>query len=205
MQVDEHSEGLSRADAILRGALAAGAILGLGMIGPHVERALALAGDNDVDTLNLLLEFEYLQVELYEGGRARLKPEGKPKELIATLLDQEQRHVKALTEAIGQLGGKPLSPDKDYGAFAYHDDDPITFLRLAQEVENAAIGAYNGAIPLLKSEDLLRLAASIVQVEGRHAAAVALRGENEPAPEAFDAVRTEYEALRSVIRFTGPI
>jgi hypothetical protein len=67
------------------------------------------------------------------------------------------------------------------------------------------VGAFNGAIPLLKSPVAQKLAASIVQVDARHAAAFGLKREEEPAPEAFDPVRTEYLALSSVVRFTGPI
>jgi rubrerythrin len=205
MQVDEHSGGLSRADAILGGALAVGAAIGLGAIGPYVRKALALAGESDADTLNLLLMFEYLQVEFYEESKTRLRTGPELRKLIAMLAEQEHEHVTALTAQIRKVGGKPIAHDHDYAAFSYRRGYEEAYLRLGRELETAVVGAYNGAVPLIKSEEALRLAASIVQVEGRHAAVLALQGNEEPAPEAFDPVRSEYQALDSVIRFAGPI
>lgn len=206
MQGDEHSQGLSRADVIFKGALAAGAVLGAGGVGPYVRKALALAGDSDADTLNLLLEFEYLQIEFYEESRTRLKASAQLRKLIATLAEQEHGHAAALTEQIKKVGGKPILHNRDYGSFSYRRSYLEVFLELAQNLETAAIGAYNGAIPLIKSPEALRLAASIVQIEGRHAAVVSLSAEGgEPAPEAFDPVRDEYSALNSIIRWAGPI
>jgi hypothetical protein len=205
MQVDEHSEGISRADALLTGGLAAGAVLGLGAFGPYLRRALALAGDSDADTLNLLLKFEHLQIELYEESKSRLKASPELKQTIAMLADQEHQHLAALTDQIKKVGGKPLPENKNYGVFGYRRSYVDTFLYLARSLESVTVGAYNGAIPLLKSKEAQRLASSIVQVEGRHAATVALRGGEEPAPEAFDPVRSEYAALDSVIRWAGPI
>jgi hypothetical protein len=202
MHDGERDEGLSRGEAIAKGGLAAGAILGFGALSPYIGRALAIAGDNDVDTLNLLLRFEYMQVELYEESKARLNADRELREFIAMLAEQEHQHVRALTEQIEAIGGEP-APERDYAYFGYRPYYQDTFLRLAEELESCSIGAYNGAIPLLKSKDAVDLTASIVQIDGRHAAAVALRGEDEPAPEAFDPVRTEYEALNSVVKFAG--
>ncbi len=206
MDVQEHSGGLSRAEVIAKGALAAGAVLGVGAVGPYVRKALALAGDSDADTLNLLLLFEYMGVELYEESKSRLKASRELKALFATLAEQENRHVEAVTDQIGKVGGKPI-PEKNYAVFSYRRSYVDTFLYMAREFELATIGAYNGAIPLLKSKEAVRLTSSIVQVEGRHAAVVSLQEKEGPgpAPEAFDPVRNEYTALSAVIRWAGPI
>ena len=200
--LDERSNGSSRRAVIFRGMQAAGTAVGLGTVGPYVRGAAALVGDNDIYTLNFLLKFEYLQLKLYTGGIQRLDADRELKHLIAAIADQERRHIDALTEQIIELNGKPL-PKRDYGYFGYRSWYIDTFLRLARELETNVVGAYNGAIPLIRSQDALNLAASIVQVDAGHAAAVAIRGNDEPAPEAFDPIRTEYQALNSVLRFVG--
>ena len=47
--------GMSRAAFLTRGALAAGAVYGTGMVAPFVSRALAQAGGGDVGILNFAL------------------------------------------------------------------------------------------------------------------------------------------------------
>ncbi len=119
--------------------------------------------------------------------------------LIATLLEEEEQHVAALTAAIRKLGGKPV-PAGDY-AFAFRF--PEALFRIAGDLERSAIGVYNGVIPEIKSGSLRELASSIVQVEGRHAATVAMQIHEEAAPEAFDRKYTKFAAVSSVEKFTG--
>lgn len=202
---EEDSE-LSRGDLLLKGALAVGALYGLAAVGPYVQRAMAASGDKDVDILNFLLPFEYLQISLYNRGNSgenylgeRLNLKGEDKELVELLVDEEGQHVAAMQEMVEELGGKPV--EKGNYAFAYREYS--TFLDLGSTIETAAIGAYNGALPRLESEEARELGFSIVQVEGRHAAAVRIPGNEEPAPEAFDIGLLEDTAFNSVIQFTG--
>jgi rubrerythrin len=199
-------EAVSRGDVILKGALAAGALYGLGAIGPYVSDALAGGARDDVDILNFLLPFEYLQAAIYNRGKSELNDKGEKmplkseeKALVEGLLADEGRHVSALKKAVEELGGKPVR--KGAYAFAFINFDE--FLRLAREIETSAIGAYNGAIPSLKSTKARELAGSIVQVEGRHAAALLIRRKEEPAPAAFDEGLLENTAIISVGKFTG--
>jgi rubrerythrin len=191
--------GLTRGEAIAKGAVAVAAVSGLDMVAPYVGRALAKSG-SDVQALNLLLKFEHMQVAIYGRAIQQLKPSGSLKELLETLAKQEDEHVEALSGEVRRLGGKP----EPKGSYAFSYRGAYTLLRLAFEIEDATIAAYNGAIPKLKSNDSVALAASIVQVEGRHAAAIRIQRKQEPAPEAFDAARREIDALSSVERFAGP-
>jgi rubrerythrin len=119
--------------------------------------------------------------------------------MIAGLLAEERQHVAALTEEIEKLGGKPV-PRESY-AFAFRFRE--TFFVIAGNLEFSAIGIYNSLIPEIKSKSLRELAASIVQVEGRHAALVGIPIHGEAAPEAFDKPYTKLSALTSVEKYTG--
>jgi rubrerythrin len=167
---------------------------------------LAANAKGDVDVLNFLLPFEYVQVELYNRANSgvnylgeELNLKGQDKELAELLATQENEHLAALKEMIEELGGKPV--DKGKYAFAYRNYR--TFLDLSTTLEAAAIGAYNGAIPSLESEEARELACSIVQVEGRHAAAVRIANKEEPAPEAFDIGPDRNSAFNALLPFTG--
>ena len=82
---------------------------------------------------------------------------------------QEQQHVEALTSAIKGAGGTPAKKP----TFVFPVTNQASFLKLAYVLENTGVGAYNGAGPALKNPQYLAAAGSIVQVEARHAAAIA--------------------------------
>jgi hypothetical protein len=197
VEVLDHSGDLSRGEVILKGALAAGAVYGTFMVGPFVRRALAMSGGGDVDILNFALTLEYLESSFYEEAKTRAKASGELKQLIALLADDEQQHVEALTATIKKLGGKPVAEPK----FNFEYGDTAGFLKLAQTFEDTGVSAYNGAGPSIKSKEVLGAAGSIVQVEARHAAAIRLQNEEEPAPEAFDPSLDEAQVLKAVEPF----
>jgi rubrerythrin len=202
----EGDEALSRGCLILRGAIAVGALYGFGAVTPYARRALAAEGGDDVHTLNYLLLFEHLLASIYNRGKSEINDKGekmplksKEKELIDLLLTHEGEHVAAVKAMVEKLGGEPAKK----GNYAFAFLDYATLLGLANVIERVTIGAYNGAIPLLKSAEARELAFSIVQVEGRHAAAVLIGDKEEPAPEAFDEGALENTALVHIEQFTG--
>ncbi|HEX4308266.1 MAG TPA: ferritin-like domain-containing protein [Solirubrobacterales bacterium] len=196
--VDEESGGdISRSDVLLKGALAAGAVYGTLMVAPFVRSAFAAGGTSDVDILNFALTLEYLESTFYEEAMKRVKASGELKKLLPLLASDEKQHVEALEGTIKQLGGKPVSKPKFN--FEYKSTDE--FLKLAETFENTGVSAYNGAAPSIKSKQVLAAAGSIVQVEARHAAAIALQNGTEPAPSAFDAPLEEKQVLKAVEPF----
>ena len=166
-------QGLSRQAFIARGAVAAGAVYGLGAVGPFVREAIAQDGGGDVDILNVALTLEYLEAAFYNQGLRKVGGlSGDAKSLATEIRDNEVEHVAALTKTIKSLGGMPVkAPGVDFGnAFA----NEKSFLKLAQTFEDTGVSAYNGAAPAIESPEVLGAAGSIVQVEARHAAAIRL-------------------------------
>jgi rubrerythrin len=197
VHIDADSEDLSRSEVLLKGALAAGAVYGTLAVGPFVRKALAMSGGSDVDILNFALTLEYLESAFYEEAKSRAKASGELKNLVNLLATDEKQHVEALEGTIKKLGGKPVAKPK----FDFPYNGTSGFLKLAQTFEDTGVSAYNGAAPMIKSKEVLTAAGSIVQVEARHAAAIRLQNEEEPAPAAFDTPLDEKQVLKAVEPF----
>ncbi len=182
--------GLSRATFLMRGALAAGAVYGIGAVSPFVGSALAAS--TDVDILNFALTLEYLETDFYQSKGKSVHLSGEAKSLATLFGEEEAAHVGALTSAIKALGAKPIAKP----TFAFPGSDQASFLKLAYVLENTGVGAYNGAGPSLTDKSLLAAAGSIVQVEARHAASIAiLTGMSITPNGAFDKPLTKTQVL----------
>lgn len=106
--------------------------------------------------------------------------------------DEEAEHVTMLTQAIRGAGGKPVKKPR----FSFPVGDQRGFLKLAYVLENTGVGAYNGAGLALKDKSLLAAAGSIVQVEARHAASIAVLTGSRITPNgAFDKPLTKKQVL----------
>jgi hypothetical protein len=190
--------GISRTSFILRGALAAGAAYGATAVAPFVSSALAASGTSDVDILNFALTLEYLEADFYKVKGKSVHLSGDAKALAGTFGDEEAEHVTALMKAITGAGGTPLKKPK----FAFPVTDQKSFLKLAYVLENTGVGAYNGAAPSISSKALLAAAGSIVQVEARHAASIALLTGGKITPNgAFD----KPLSTKQVLAKAGPL
>jgi Ferritin-like domain len=188
--------GMSRASFILKGALATGAVYGAGAVGPFVSDALAAS--SDVDILNFALTLEYLETDFYQSKGKSVGFSGQAKSLATLFGDEEAEHVAALTKAITASGGKPVKKP----TFAFPVTNQASFLKLAYTLENTGVGAYNGAGPSLKSKALLAAAGSIVQIEARHAASIAILTGMPITPNgAFDKPLTQKQVLAAA----GPL
>jgi hypothetical protein len=184
--------GVTRSSFILRGAIAAGAVYGAGAVAPFVSNAFAAGATNDVDILNFALTLEYLEADFYKMKGTEVGLSGEAKALATELGDQEAEHVTALSKAITAAGGTPAKKP----TFVFPVSNQSGFLKLAYELENTGVGAYNGAGPALSDKHLLAAAGSIVQVEARHAAAIALLTGSAITPNgAFDKPLTKGQVL----------
>jgi Ferritin-like domain len=191
-------KGLTRSSFILRGALAAGAVYGTTLVGPFVSQALAEGGGGDAEILNFALTLEYLESAFYNEKGKEVSLTGTAKSYAAMFGAQEAEHVAALTSAIKSLGGTPVAKPQ----FVFPVSNEKTFLALASVLENTGVGAYNGAAPSLSSKEVLATAGSIVQIEGRHAAAIDLLINRSPTPNGgFDVPLTKEQVLKKI----GPL
>ncbi len=187
-EVEVH--GMTRASFILKGALATGAVYGVTAVAPFVSDALAAS--SDLDILNFALTLEYLETDFYQSKGREVHLSGEAKSLAKSFGDEEAQHVAALTGAIKKSGGKPVKMPQ----FSFPVTNQAGFLKLAYDLENVGVGAYNGAGPSLKSKALLAAAGSIVQVEARHAASIAVLTGSAITPNgAFDKPLTMSQVL----------
>ena len=160
--------------------------------------AFAAAGTSDLDILNFALTLEYLETDFYMAKGRQVGLSGAARTLTTQFGDEEAEHVSALTKAIRSAGGTPAKKP----AFAGPVNDQAGFLKLAYVLENTGVGAYNGAGPALTNKQLLAAAGSIVQVEARHAAAIAVLIGAPVTPDgAFDKPLTKTQVLAK----TGPL
>jgi rubrerythrin len=173
--------GTTRASFLLRGVLGAAAASGAGAAAPFVARAIAQASGNDADLLNFALTLEYLEADFYAHART-LALGAEARALAQELGEHEEQHVDALQAAVRRLGGRPARRP----AFVFPDRTETSFIKLAVALEDTGVSAYNGAIPRLGSREIRAAAATIAQIEARHAAAVRLARGGQPAPDAFD-------------------
>ena len=189
---------MTRASFILRGALAAGAAYGAGAVAPFVSRALAQTGSGDVEILTFALSLERLEETFYkEAAKAKLRPELK--DLAKKFGEQETAHAEALQQSIQLLGGKPGPPIDA----KLQVSDEASFLKLAVALEDTGVGAYNGAGAALDAPELIRAAGTIVQVEARHAAALRMEADQDPAPFPFDEALTQQQVDQAVKKAVG--
>ena len=188
--------GMTRGSFMLKGALATGAVYGVSAVAPFVTNALAAS--SDVDILNFALTLEYLESNFYQVKGKMVNLSGEAKSLAKLFGSEEAEHVAALTKAVTASGGKPAKMPK----FDFPVTNQAGFLKLAYTLENVGVGAYNGAGPSLKSKALLAAAGSIVQVEARHAASIALLTNMKITPNgAFDKPLT----TKQVLAAAGPL
>jgi hypothetical protein len=185
---------MTRGRFLLRAAIAVAGASGTGAVGPFVSRSLAAEGGGDADALSFMITVEHLQNDFYERALAVGLPiTHRP--LIEELHLQEGQHLRALVKAVRTLGAEP--PRKPVFQLPAHEDE-ASFLRLAQALEDLGVSAYNGVVAAIESREILAQAATIVQVEARHAAAVRLARGVRPAPDAFDAALERSQAVRNL-------
>jgi hypothetical protein len=190
----ENGGQLSRSEMLLKGVLAGAALCGIASVGPFVRSALATAKSDEIDSLNFGLTLAYLETDFYVEAHENRLGDAKDEFLIGLIADHEENHWEALVPLIRRMGGRPVAKPK----FDFRYANVEEFFKMAQAIQDAAVGAYNGIASSLEDAEALALIGSMVQGEARFAAAVRLRNGEEPAPNAFDPLLSEAQ-VRPVI------
>jgi len=190
----------------LKGLMVAGAgIAAAAILAPAAGVAPAhpsAAAASDLDILNYALTLEHLEKAFYDMAVATVPFEqSSVRELARTIQVDESAHVTALTSAIKSLGGTPVgaAPSYNFGADTFKTQ--AAFLKLSYMLEDTGVHAYLGAARLIKSPQILLIAADTVTVEARHAGAIRFHYGLPATLGAFDTPFTKEQ----VLSIAGPL
>lgn len=185
IQSDIHEPGTRRSFLSKSGLLLSGAAVAL-LAG---NEALAAKGSDstaeDVRILNTALGAELEAVAAYQVGAESgllMKP---ALDLALTFQGHHKQHADVLSKTIAKLGGKAVSAKDKYTFPTEKLKTQADVLRFAAGLEQGAVSAYLGAVPLFGNRDLAKAAASILGDEAMHWAVLRNALGEVPVPVAF--------------------
>jgi hypothetical protein len=170
---------------VVAGALAGAGLGGIGasLLGPG--SAGAAAPQTDAELVRAILSVELLAVFSYEQVLNSGKLSALAERVVHQLLEHEQTHVAILTAELEKLGQDAPSPPANVAAAdaelsVLHGSGSLTSLssepdclRLLEQVEQLAQGAYYVSMSKLADLRLARTCASILGAEAQHYTALA--------------------------------
>lgn len=140
----------------------------------------------DVQILNTAIGAELEAIAAYQLG-AESKLLSKPVlDLALTFQGHHKEHVALLSSTVQKLGGKPASAKDKYNFPVDQLKTEMDVLKFAAQLEQGAVSAYLGAVPLFANRDLSKAAASILGDEAMHWAILRqATGQTPVVPSAF--------------------
>lgn len=143
------------------------------------------AGAGDVRILNTALAAELEAIAAYQLGAESGLLQKPVLDLAVQFQGHHKAHADLLASTVQKLGGNPAAAKSKYGFPADQLKTQADVLRFAAKLEQGAVSAYLGAVPLFGNRDLSKAAASILGDEAMHWAILRnALGEN-PVPIAF--------------------
>lgn len=140
---------------------------------------------DDARILNTALGAELEAIAAYQVGAESNLLEKPVLALAGQFQGHHKEHADLLAKTVQRLGGKPVSAKKKYSFPVDQLKTQADVLRFAAQLEQGAVSAYLGAVPLFGNRDLSKAAASILGDEAMHWAVLRnALGEN-PVPVAF--------------------
>jgi hypothetical protein len=183
----------TRRTAFRTAAVAAGGTLAtITALGAADRLAAAPSAAQDVRVLNVLLLVEYVEVAFYEAALRDAGLDGELEDFARAVLAHEREHLAYLDGALGAKADP--EPDFDFEAVT---SSPDAFAKAAAQLEDVAVGAYNGQATNVTPGAFLA-AARIVSVEARHAAWIRSIRDGDPAPDAVDVPYDEARVRREL-------
>lgn len=166
------------------GILLSGAAVAL-LAGNDVLAAKSGSKAGDVRILNTALGAELEAIAAYQLGAESGLLQKPVLDLAVQFQGHHKEHADVLAKTVQQLGGKPVVAKAKYSFPVEGLKNQADVLRFAAKLEQGAVSAYLGAVPLFANRDLSKAAASILGDEAMHWAVLRnALGEN-PVPSAF--------------------
>ena len=106
-------------------------------------------------------------------------------DLALTFQGHHKAHAEVLAKTVAKLGGKPVSAKDHYSFPTDKLKNQADVLRFAASLEQGAVSAYLGAVPVFGNRDLAKAAASILGDEAMHWAVLRHALGESPVPSAF--------------------
>lgn len=143
------------------------------------------ADSNDVQILNTALGAELEAIAAYQLGADSKLLEKPALDLAVTFQGHHRAHAALLAGTVAKLGGQPVAAKAKYDFPADQLKSQVDVLKFAAKLEQGAVSAYLGAVPLFSERDLAKAAASILGDEAMHWAVLRQAVGEAPVPGAF--------------------
>ena len=170
---------LSRSGLVLSGAAVAL------LAGRDALAAKEGAKASDTQILNTALAAEFEAIAAYQVGAESGLLQKPVLDLAVTFQGHHKEHADVLAKTVQKLGGKPVAAKSKYNFPVQNLKSQADVLRFAAGLEQGAVSAYLGAVPLFRNRDLSKAAASILGDEAMHWAVLRNALGEAPVPSAF--------------------
>jgi len=156
------------------------------LAGNHALAAAAGAADpKDVQILNTALAAELEAIAAYQVGAQSNLLQKPALDLALSFQGHHKEHADLLAKTVEKLGGKPSAAKAGYDFPVSSLKTQADVLRFAARLEQGAVSAYLGAVPLFANRDLSKAAASILGDEAMHWAVLRHALGEAPVTSAF--------------------
>jgi hypothetical protein len=139
----------------------------------------------DARILNTALGAELEAIAAYQLGADSGLLQKPVLDLALVFQGHHKAHADLLAATVSKLGGKPVSAKPEYLFPVDRLKTQADVLRFAAGLEQGAVSAYLGAVPLFGDRDLSKAAASILGDEAMHWAVLRNALGEAPVPSAF--------------------
>jgi len=139
----------------------------------------------DARILNTALGAELEAIAAYQLGADSGLLHKPVRDLALVFQGHHRSHADLLAATVSKLGGKPVSAKPEYRFPTERLKTQADVLRFAAGLEQGAVSAYLGAVPLFGDRDLSKAAASILGDEAMHWAVLRNALGEVPVPVAF--------------------
>lgn len=140
---------------------------------------------DDVKILNTALGAELEAIAAYQLGADSRLLDKPVLDLATTFQGHHRAHAALLAGTVAKLGGQPVAAKAKYDFPAEQLKSQADVLKFAAKLEQGAVSAYLGAVPLFADRDLSKAAASILGDEAMHWAVLRHALGEAPVPSAF--------------------